>query len=926
MNFFIRLLYFIILSLPVSLYAQIPDIPQSMINQVQRMDPQEQMRLAQQYGLGGAGAFSGGMQESSAGTQIGDRAAPMTNSSDQILYKRLMQGLSNEERLTELQRKLKPVFERNYADLENVPIYGRSIFDSDVSTYASVDNAPVPDNYRIGVGDSLNITLYGSENIQRELNINRSGEINFPKIGSLNVAGMTFAQMTQYINNRVSNELIGVNVSISMGALRSINVFVAGEARVAGAYSVSALSTASQVLFVAGGVSEIGSLRNIAIKNNGLNKGKFDVYKLLVDGDTQGDIRLQSGDVIFIPPIEKTVIIDGAVRRPGRYEIIANETLTDLLNLSGGLDSRAYLKKIFIERYTNDNDLPIIINLDISKNQNANFKIEDGDIIRIASVSNRSNNSITIKGAHQRPGKYGWYDGITLTDIINNIDIDLLENADISQALIVRRNNFNDISTISVDLKKAIDSPKSEFDYKLQPLDEVVIFSKVNNENFLLDPVARISKANPDPTVVQQDTSEEGDNNVMANESSEASLSNNAVQMMASDQLQSVMTNREYEKLASEIEQELLIKDNFGNERRILLEPIMRKLYQQADMNESIKVVFISGGVKSPGEYPLSTNANFSNLIKLAGGYTDDALAKNAELRRLSLDSNGSIQTLLINVNLDNESLSGSLLSRDHLRINRIKDWNINDSIELTGEVFYPGTYLISPNETLSSVIARAGGFTSESFINGAIFTRESIKEKERQQLSILGNNIRRDQASRSMTKESEDFAIASDEIESSIEALLSTEVSGRLIIDLPRVMNGDVAADFALQDGDILNLPKYTNAVTVVGEVRRAGSFVRQASFSMNDYIELAAGMTERGDKKQIYVIRADGSVDKINGSRKREFLTFSGPLNEIMAGDTIVVPIKSSYQSPLNLYSTVSQVIFQSIASLAAITTVLR
>ena len=135
--------------------------------------------------------------------------------------------------------------------------------------------------------------------------------------------------------------------------------------------------------------------------------------------------------------------------------------------------------------------------------------------------------------------------------------------------------------------------------------------------------------------------------------------------------------------------------------------------------------------------------------------------------------------------------------------------------------------------------------------------------------------------------------------------------------------MGGDSSADLPLQDGDILDIPKYNNAVTVVGEVRRSGSFVRQASFDMNDYIELAAGMTERGNKKEIYVIRADGSVDKLNGSSRKDLLNFTDQ-SKIMAGDTIVVPIKSSYQSPLNLYSTVSQVIFQSIASLAAITSV--
>ena len=214
---------------------------------------------------------------------------------------------------------------------------------------------------------------------------------------------------------------------------------------------------------------------------------------------------------------------------------------------------------------------------------------------------------------------------------------------------------------------------------------------------------------------------------------------------------------------------------------------------------------------------------------------------------------------------------------------------------------------------------------TNESFINGAVFTRESIKEKEREQLLILSNNIRRDQASRSMTKESQDFSISSKEIEENIDALLSTEVIGRLIIDLPRVINGDPSADLVLQDGDTLEIPKYNNAVTIVGEVRRSGSFVRQKSFKVDDYIELAAGMTERANRKQIYVIRADGSVDKLDGKRRTDLLNFTNE-SEIMAGDTIVVPIKASYQSPLNLYSTVSQVIFQSIASLAAITTVVN
>ena len=140
------------------------------------------------------------------------------------------------------------------------------------------------------------------------------------------------------------------------------------------------------------------------------------------------------------------------------------------------------------------------------------------------------------------------------------------------------------------------------------------------------------------------------------------------------------------------------------------------------------------------------------------------------------------VDTSNVNLLLLSEVL---LESRDHLHIRSVKDWDATDTVILAGEVFYPGSYLISPNETLSSVVKRAGGFTNESFVQAAIFTRESIKEKEREQLQILGDNIRRDQAARSMTKESEDFSVSSSEVEAGISALLSSAVYGRLILSL---------------------------------------------------------------------------------------------------------------------------------------------
>ncbi|MDE0743020.1 MAG: SLBB domain-containing protein, partial [Woeseiaceae bacterium] len=357
------------------------------------------------------------------------------------------------------------------------------------------------------------------------------------------------------------------------------------------------------------------------------------------------------------------------------------------------------------------------------------------------------------------------------------------------------------------------------------------------------------------------------------------------------------------------------------NSRSEILIPILMKLRQQAREDEPIQIVSISGGVKSPGSYPLTKNATFFSLIKLAGGYTDDAYVDNVELRRIDLTADGSAVVELSDIRLGEALSSSFLMSRDHLRVRRIRDWNIKDMVEITGEIYFPGEYLISPGETLSSVIERAGGFTENSFIEAGLFTRENIKLKEREQLLLLGDTIRRDQAARSMTMES----IGTVEIEAGITALLATEAVGRLIIDLPRLLSGDVTADLILKNGDVLDIPMVSNAVTVVGEVRRTGSFIRQESYTLDDYIELSAGITERGNKKGIYVIRANGSVDRLRNNKSR-LLRFSDTNDNILAGDTIVVPIKSSYQTPLTLYRTVSTVIFQSLASLAAFSTLIN
>ena len=919
-------LFLIVSMISSNILAQgqaLSELSPSMLSQFSSMSLDQRRELAAQYGIN-LNDLGMGSNDRIGNNNVGMEAMSLRSEANQTLYERVIEDQENTKKAEKHRKDSIPLFEQNYSSIEDLPIYGQFLFDGEFSTFAPIDNAPVPNNYVMGPGDSLKILMYGAEDSILNLIINRDGAINFPELGDLNIAGMTFSDASDYIKAEVSKKMLGNEVTISIGRLRSINVFMTGEAKIPGMYSVSGLSTVSQLLYVAGGITDIGSLRNIKIRRANKIIANFDLYELLTKGIADSDIRLQSGDVIFIPTIQKSVFIDGAIKRPGRYELTQDETMSDLVGLVGGFENRAYLKQIYIERYNFEKDIPSVINLDLTNSANLDFKISDGDIVRIAKISDQISESISIKGAVKRPGKYGWYQGIRFTDVLNKTNADFLNNFDTGKGLIIRRINTSDydIEVLDFNINDALESPYSDMDPELELYDEILIFSQAYND----DNLNYIEIYNPSDDIEhplygeQEEPAEFLEPELLTQQMMNQQMMNQQMmnqQMMGIDSVSSEELRIAAYEATKRVEYDLI---NRGK-RRSLLKKIISKLNQQATSAKSSKTVSISGAVKVPGQYPLTRDASYMDLIELAGGYKDDAYIESAEIRKTLVNTSGAMVIETSNINL-RELSESALESLDHLHIRSVKDWNTTDTVTLIGEVFYPGSYLIGPNETLSSVIERAGGFTSESFVEGAVFTRESIKLKEREQLQILGDNIRRDHAARSMTKESEDFNVSSSEVEAGISALLSSAVYGRLIIDIPSLMSGNKAADIALQDGDVLSIPKFTSAITVVGEVRRSGSFVIQDGYGIDDYLTLAAGMTARGDKNEIYIIKADGSVTK--NSKKRSLLVFDDGENEIKAGDTIVVPIKSNYQTPLNLYSTVSQVVFQSIASIAAFSTI--
>ena len=242
-------------------------------------------------------------------------------------------------------------------------------------------------------------------------------------------------------------------------------------------------------------------------------------------------------------------------------------------------------------------------------------------------------------------------------------------------------------------------------------------------------------------------------------------------------------------------------------------------------------------------------------------------------------------------------------------------EWNPNDSVTLDGELRFPGVYRIRKGESISDVIARAGGLTPAAFTVGAIFTRESVAEQETSRAKEFSQSVIRNFASSQLTREDNSVEIA--EVQSIAEILQDFEGVGRLLVNIDNALGGDNLADIILEAGDTLTIPSRISTVTVVGEIRRPGTHSFQASLDLNDYLGLSAGMTARADDKELYIVRADGSVFRPTKS----WLRFDGAGASLNPGDTIVVPINAGYTDNLSLWREITQVIFNSTAGLASI-----
>jgi len=354
--------------------------------------------------------------------------------------------------------------------------FGYDLFASSPTTFAPATEIPVPQEYIVGPGDNFEITLFGKVSAQHSLVVHRDGSINVPDLGLVRVGGLEFKDARDVILTRINNQKIGVKAVVTMGELRSMRVFVLGDAWQPGSYTVSALSSISHAIMVSGGVKESGSLRRIQLKRNGELVTEFDLYDFLLKGDTSKDLKLLPGDAIFIPPVGATVAVAGEVNRPSIYELKEEKTLEQVIELAGGLKPTADQSYVQLQRIKNGTQ-QTLLDLDTSDKVNLASTVVSGDRLMAYSVVDHYEHVVTVQGHVKRERKYQWFNGMRVSDVLGDISV-FEDQVDLRYVLLKRINpEDRSIEFHSINLVPIILNQSAPENINIQPRDELTVLS-----------------------------------------------------------------------------------------------------------------------------------------------------------------------------------------------------------------------------------------------------------------------------------------------------------------------------------------------------------------------------------------------------------------------------------------------------------------
>ena len=609
-------------------------------------------------------------------------------------------------------------------------VFGRDIFNNKSLTFEPQMNIATPQNYVLGPGDQLVIDVYGDTQKSEQLTVSPDGDVTVPEYGPIHVAGLSVASAQKRVRSRLGSYYQSSDIKVTVGQTRSIMVNVMGEVRTPGTYTLSAFATVFHALYMAGGISNLGTLRNIKVFRQGRQISSVDVYEFILNGRLAGNVRLQENDVIQVGPYESIVEIDGSVKRPMAYELRKNESLATLLKYAGGYTNNAYKKSMRVVR--NNGRMKSVFNVEEFE-MNA-FKMTDGDVVTVDRILDRFENMVEVKGAVFRPGMYNLGDKVnSIRSLIETAD-GLTEEAMVSRAVLRRMKPNRTQEVISIDLKGILDGTAA--DVPLENEDILFIPTQAEHQNLHTLTISG--------EVIFPGTYEYADNMTIEDLILQAGgLTDNASTVKVD--VSRRIIDPEATTSTMEVAQTFTfsINPNFeveGN-RSFTLQPYDAVSVRRSPVSAVPFTAHVGGEIAFAGSYTLEQkNQRLSDLVKAAGGTIPGAYVRGARLIRtmtaderarmqeviemarqsaaisskdsIALDQLALSTTYSVGIHLD-EALANpgcdedvELQDGDRLIIPRF-----NHTVKISGDVLKPNTVALKDHKDYKYYVEQAGGY-----------------------------------------------------------------------------------------------------------------------------------------------------------------------------------------------------------------------
>lgn len=685
--------------------------PTAILLELQRkgVTKDQLLRIKAQYEAAqGAGGLT--ISDASAPTGVGDRMRQINGDS---------QTRSAEVAVTPIARP---------TATGGMQIFGHDIFQSDKLSFEPNMNIATPSSYVLGPGDEVLIDVYGTSQSSKKYPISPEGTIIVEKIGPVTVSGLTIDQAQAKVSSQMGQHYQGSSIKLTVGQTRTVVVNVLGEVLNPGTYTLSAFSTVFNALYLAGGVTDIGTLRNIKVSRNGRIVSKIDVYDYLINGKLTGNIMLQDNDAIIVGAYDALVRISGAVKRPMYYEMKEGETLSALLTYAGGYKSEANKSSVTVDRNTNDG---LTVHT-VEEWDYASFTIQDGDRVSVKNIIDRYQNMVQISGSVFYPGHYEISNDCNSVRSLIAKAGGVKEDAFTNRAVLFRLNDNRTRKSMSIDLAgilsgNAPDVILENEDSLTIASDEDVIKSR---KYYIYGPIQRPGSYQFAEGMTLEDAL------VAAGGLKEEALLSNievARRIQYTDDHDPTY-NKKAEIYTFDVESGLLVKDG----QNFLLKPFDVITVKRNPEYTEISIVNISGEVKYPGSYTLKHGSErLSDLIERAGGLTDAGFADGArftrtltqnerERARQLLEMAHSADTVNINkiaikdrfyVGVDlNAAMNKPGCDKDILLRNgdQLEIPQRNNTVRISGDVLYPNTVPFIEDKSASYYINQAGGVSSK--------------------------------------------------------------------------------------------------------------------------------------------------------------------------------------------------------------------